>query len=53
MVQLGKSMNLTIIAEGVETEDQQLLLESYGCDVVQGYYISKPVMNKEIPNLIK
>lgn len=52
MVQLGKSMNLTTIAEGVETEEQQQLLESYGCDAVQGYYISKPVTNNEIFNLL-
>ncbi|MEG0451182.1 MAG: EAL domain-containing protein [Lysinibacillus sp.] len=53
MIQFGKSMNLTIIAEGVETEEQQKLLESYGCDAVQGYYISKPVTNNEISNIIK
>ncbi|MEK4423885.1 EAL domain-containing protein [Solibacillus sp. FSL K6-1523] len=53
MVQLGKSMNLTIIAEGVETEEQQDLLKSYGCDAVQGYYISKPVSNNEIFNILK
>ncbi|ATP38840.1 diguanylate cyclase [Solibacillus sp. R5-41] len=53
MVQFGKSMNLTIIAEGVETEEQQKLLESYGCDAAQGYYISKPVTNNEISNIIK
>lgn len=52
MVQLGKSMNLTTIAEGVESEEQQQLLESYGCDAVQGYYISKPVTNNEIFNLL-
>ena len=53
MVQLGKSMNLTVLAEGVETAEQQQLLESYGCDVVQGYFISKPVAQQDIARLYK
>ncbi|HEY4623218.1 MAG TPA: EAL domain-containing protein, partial [Solibacillus sp.] len=52
MVQLGKSMNLRVVAEGVETEEQQQLLTSFGCDAVQGFYISKPVTSSEISNLI-
>ncbi|AWE06150.1 diguanylate cyclase [Lysinibacillus sp. 2017] len=51
MVQLGKSMNLTVIAEGVETEQQQELLIDYGCDALQGYYISKPISNDEVTKL--
>lgn len=42
MVQLGKSMNLSVVAEGVETEEQFELLKSFGCDFIQGYYLSKP-----------
>lgn len=53
MVQFGKSMNLTVLAEGVETEEQQKLLKSYGCDMLQGYHISKPVSEKEIEALYK
>jgi PAS domain S-box-containing protein len=52
MVQLGKSMNLTVIAEGVETEEQQQLLTEYGCDALQGYYISKPISSSQVTNLI-
>lgn len=37
------SLNLRIIAEGIETRDHALLLKDAGCDVVQGYYFSKPV----------
>ncbi|WP_431028859.1 sensor domain-containing protein [Lysinibacillus sp. LZ02] len=53
MIQLGKSMNLTVLAEGVETEEQKNLLENYGCDSIQGYYISKPVEWEEIERLYK
>lgn len=42
MVQFGKSMNFTVLAEGVETEAQKELLQKFGCDFVQGYFISKP-----------
>ena len=53
MVQLGKSMNLTVIAEGVETEKQKDLLTSFGCDAVQGYYISKPIVANDIPYTVR
>jgi len=42
MVQLGKSMNFTVLAEGVETEQQKNLLKEFGCDYIQGYLIAKP-----------
>ena len=52
MIQLGKSMNLTVLAEGVETEEQSTLLDTLGCDAIQGYYISKPVEADEIAHII-
>ncbi len=52
MVQLGKSMNLHVIAEGVESEEQKQLLSSFGCDALQGYYISKPIAARYIPSLV-
>ncbi|MFJ6211590.1 EAL domain-containing protein [Lysinibacillus sp. NPDC092081] len=52
MVQLGKSMELKVVAEGVETAEQADLLISYGCDAIQGYYISKPIHSEEIEALL-
>ncbi|KQN30641.1 hypothetical protein ASF00_08020 [Sphingomonas sp. Leaf34] len=40
---LGKSLGLTIVAEGVETEDQLSALCRWGCDQVQGFLTGKPV----------
>lgn len=40
---LARSLKLTVVAEGVETEKQLQLLEGLGCDEMQGYYISRPV----------
>ncbi len=43
IVQLAHGLNLTSIAEGVETHEQLLLLGSYGCNRLQGYLFGKPV----------
>lgn len=42
IVSLGKSLNMRIIAEGVETEVQLNYLKTLGCDLIQGYLIGKP-----------
>lgn len=43
IITLAKNMNLQVIAEGVETEEQREFLERAGCDVMQGYLVSKPI----------
>lgn len=43
---LSKELNLRTVAEGVETEEQLIYLKKLGCDLIQGYYYSKP-LNKE------
>ncbi len=43
IVQLGHNMDKKVIAEGVETEEQRLLLVSEQCDEFQGYLYSKPL----------
>ncbi len=42
IVGLGRSLDVTITAEGVETEEQAILLSAAGCDLVQGYMFGKP-----------
>ena len=42
-MQLASGLNLTSIAEGVETLEQLLLLGSFGCNRMQGYLFGKPV----------
>ncbi len=43
VITLGHDLGRTIVAEGVETIEQLRWLENAGCDVVQGYYIAKPM----------
>lgn len=40
---LGRSLGLKLVAEGVETREQRQELESYGCDLLQGYHFSRPI----------
>lgn len=42
VIELGNNFDLDLVAEGVETEDVALRLAEMGCDVIQGYWISKP-----------
>ncbi len=43
MISLGQSLELKVVAEGVETAEQLALLRSEGCDEAQGYYFGRPV----------
>jgi EAL domain-containing protein (putative c-di-GMP-specific phosphodiesterase class I) len=43
IVGLGKAMDLDVVAEGVETEQQLLMVTKYGCDLAQGFFIGKPM----------
>ena len=47
IINLAKMMNAITVAEGVETEEQYLFLKENGCDIIQGYYFSKPVPSAE------
>jgi diguanylate cyclase (GGDEF)-like protein/PAS domain S-box-containing protein len=48
IIQLGKSMNLSVIAEGVETEEQAAFLLRHGCNLAQGYFYSRPLPADDI-----
>lgn len=47
IIALGKAMELGVIAEGVETEQQLMLVHTFGCDLAQGFFIGKPMPEQE------
>jgi len=47
IIDLGKKMNLSVIAEGIEESEQQARLIELGCDEVQGFYYAKPMPEDE------
>lgn len=52
IISLGRNLNLTVLAEGIETEDQFRFLLENGCDEGQGYLMSKPITNKNFVELL-
>ena len=46
---LAKRMNLKVVAEGVETPEQLVHLKVAGCDIAQGYHLSRPIPAAEVP----
>ncbi|MCP4995173.1 MAG: EAL domain-containing protein [Gammaproteobacteria bacterium] len=48
---LGKELNMEVVAEGVETEAHLEMLKQLGCDIAQGYVISKPQEPDKIPGI--
>ena len=53
IINLSKMMNAITVAEGVETKEQCDFLKENGCDVIQGYYFSKPLPPQDFEELVK
>ena len=52
IIAMGKTLSLTVIAEGVETVEQESFLRDHKCDQTQGYYFSKPVSPDQFAALL-
>lgn len=53
IMDIARDLKLKVVAEGVETEGQMVLLKDAGCDLAQGYYFSRPVPAEEFEKLIE
>ncbi|MBQ5316417.1 MAG: EAL domain-containing protein [Oscillospiraceae bacterium] len=53
MIEIARMLEVPVIAEGVETKGQMELLHKIGCDIIQGYYFSKPLPPDEFEKLFE
>jgi EAL domain-containing protein (putative c-di-GMP-specific phosphodiesterase class I) len=53
IIAMGRSLSLTVVAEGVETEEQQNFLRGLECDEMQGYHFSKPIAADAFAELLQ
>lgn len=53
IIGMGKALGLTVIAEGVETSDQELFVRKHACDELQGFLFSKAVSSEDLAALLR
>ena len=53
VISIAKFLNVPVVAEGVETESQLGILKSMGCQVIQGFYFSRPVPAEDFEEFIR
>jgi len=53
IIAMGKTLSLTVVAEGVETLEQMDFLKDHSCDEMQGYYFSKPIVPEQFADLLR
>ena len=52
IIRMAQQLNFEVIAEGVETEVERDFLYAHGCELIQGYLISRPLPVTEFTNLL-
>ncbi len=50
IIRLSRDLNISTVAEGVETKEDLSMLKNMGCDIIQGYYYAKPMQAEELYN---
>jgi diguanylate cyclase (GGDEF)-like protein len=53
IIAMAHSLNMSVVAEGVETEQQVAFLADAGCDVMQGYYFARPMPVEQLEALLR
>ena len=53
VIQMSKALGITVVAEGVETEAQAKFLAKHGCDILQGFLLSRPISPRDLVACIK
>jgi EAL domain-containing protein (putative c-di-GMP-specific phosphodiesterase class I) len=52
IISMGKALGMTVVAEGVETSEQETFLRNHACDEMQGFLFSKPVPPDHMADLL-
>ncbi len=52
IISMGRSLNMRVVAEGVETPEELAFLQAHECDEAQGYYFGRPVAPEELAKLL-
>ncbi|EKD70168.1 MAG: diguanylate cyclase/phosphodiesterase with PAS/PAC sensor(s) [uncultured bacterium] len=50
IIQMGENMSIRIVAQGVQTKDQANILKELGCELMQGQFLSEPIVEGEVVN---
>jgi diguanylate cyclase (GGDEF)-like protein len=53
IISMGKALGMTVVAEGVETSEQETFLRNHACDEMQGFLFSKPVPPEQMSHLLR
>jgi len=53
IIAMGRTLSLTVVAQGVETKDQADYLRIHACDEVQGFYFNKPLPTEQVTQLLQ
>jgi diguanylate cyclase (GGDEF)-like protein len=53
MVQIGRSLGIEVVAEGVETQDHVRVLRDLGCDILQGYALGRPMPLRDLMKALR
>ena len=53
IISMGKALGMTVVAEGVETIEQQAFLREHGCDEMQGYIVSRPLPAGDLAEFLR
>lgn len=52
IINIARTMEMNVVAEGIETDEQQAILTSLGCDYLQGFLFSRPLPAEQVPWLL-
>ncbi|WP_213773158.1 EAL domain-containing protein [Bradyrhizobium sp. dw_78] len=53
IISMGKALEMTVVAEGVETSEQEAFLRTHGCDEMQGFLFSRPLPPEQLADLLR